>query len=86
MTEGASRHASRLLAAGVTSEALELPDSECVRVAAGLLASVDGEPEPDAEAALAAEIERRVQRVEVEAGGVRLRAARTSPVSRLRPG
>jgi putative addiction module component (TIGR02574 family) len=56
-----SEQAEKLL-----SEALKLPTSERVRVAAELLASVDGEPEPDAEAAWAAEIERRVRRVETE--------------------
>ena len=56
-----SEQAEKLL-----SEALKLPTSERVRVAAELLASVDGEPEPDAQAAWAAEIERRVRRVEAE--------------------
>ena len=56
-----SERAEKLL-----SEALKLPASERVRVAAELLASVDGEPEPDAEAAWAAELECRVRRVETE--------------------
>jgi putative addiction module component (TIGR02574 family) len=56
-----SEQAEKLL-----SEALKLPTSERVRVAAELLASVDGEPEPDAEAAWAEEIDRRVRRVEAE--------------------
>ncbi|MFL5356642.1 addiction module protein [Archangium sp.] len=56
-----SEQAEKLL-----SEALKLPTSERVRVAAELLASVEGEPEPDAEAAWAAEIDRRVRRVEAE--------------------
>ncbi|MHB8876337.1 MAG: addiction module protein [Myxococcaceae bacterium] len=48
------------------SEALKLTSAERARLAAELIASVDGEPEPDAEAAWAAEIDRRVQRVQSE--------------------
>jgi len=43
-------------------EALQLEPSERAAVAAELLASPDGEPDEDAEAAWAAEIERRAAR------------------------
>ena len=43
-------------------EALELPLNERAEVAAELLASIDGEPDSDAEAAWATEIERRARR------------------------
>ncbi len=43
-------------------EALRLPVSERAAVAAELIASVDGEPDADAETAWAAEIERRATR------------------------
>ncbi len=56
-----SEQAEKLL-----SEALKLTSTERARIAAELIASVDGEPEPDAEAAWAAEIDRRVQRVQSE--------------------
>lgn len=45
-------------------EALRLPSRDRAEVAAELLASLDGEPEPDVEAAWAREIEARVRRVE----------------------
>jgi putative addiction module component (TIGR02574 family) len=43
-------------------EVLRLPVTDRARLAAELLASVDGEPDEDVEAAWAAEIERRVTR------------------------
>ena len=48
------------------SEALKLPTAERARLAAELIASVDGEPDPDAETAWAAEIDRRVRQVHSE--------------------
>jgi putative addiction module component (TIGR02574 family) len=48
------------------TEALKLPAAERARLAAELIASVDGESEPDAAAAWAAEIERRVRRLREE--------------------
>ena len=50
----------------VLTEALKLPTEERARVAAELMASVDGEAEADAEAAWALEIDRRVGRVQAE--------------------
>lgn len=44
-------------------EALGLPEDERAELAAELMASLDGPPDPDAEAAWAAEIERRAARV-----------------------
>jgi len=44
------------------SEALELPLKVRAEVAVELLASIDGEPDEDVEAAWAAEIERRAKR------------------------
>jgi putative addiction module component (TIGR02574 family) len=49
-------------AAQVLKEALELSPEERAEVAAELIASVDGEPDADAEAAWAVEIERRARR------------------------
>lgn len=46
----------------VLQEALQLEPADRAEVAAELLASLDGEPEADAEAAWAAEIERRAAR------------------------
>jgi putative addiction module component (TIGR02574 family) len=46
----------------VLQEALQLSTEERARLAAELIASVDGEAEEDAEAAWAAEIERRARR------------------------
>ena len=46
----------------VLDEALQLELAERAEVAAELLASLDGEPDEDAEAAWAAEIERRAAR------------------------
>lgn len=46
----------------VLDEALRLPLTERAKLAAELLASVDGEPDADAEAAWALEIERRAER------------------------
>ena len=54
--------AMREQARQVIEEALRLPVAERAGVIAELLASLDGEPEPDAEAAWAAEIERRARR------------------------
>ena len=50
----------------VLSEALSLDTRERAEIAAELIASLDGEPDEDVEAAWAAEVERRVG--EVEAG------------------
>jgi putative addiction module component (TIGR02574 family) len=47
----------------VLQEALQLSTEERARLAAELIASVDGGPDEDAEAAWAAEIERRARRV-----------------------
>jgi putative addiction module component (TIGR02574 family) len=44
-------------------EALALPDAERAELAAELMASFDGPPDPDVEAAWAAEIERRAAKV-----------------------
>lgn len=52
-----SRTAQRVL-----DEALQLDLSDRAELAAELLASLDGGPDPDAEAAWAAEIERRAGR------------------------
>ena len=43
---------------------LRLPEHERARVAAELLASLDGEPEPGVEAAWAAEVKARIEQVE----------------------
>ena len=44
------------------AEALRLPVQERARLAAELIASVDGEPDTDAEAAWVVEVERRAER------------------------
>ena len=44
-------------------EALALPDAERAELAAELMASFDGPPDPDVEPAWAAEIERRAAKV-----------------------
>ncbi|MCA9561380.1 MAG: addiction module protein [Myxococcales bacterium] len=49
-------------------EALNLPIHERAVVAAELLASLDGEPDVDVEAAWADEIERRIRRVRAGQG------------------
>ncbi len=54
------------LADKLLTEAMKLTVQERARVAAELIASVDGEPDADAEIAWAKEIDRRVQRVETE--------------------
>jgi len=46
----------------VLDQALQLTVAERAQVAAELLASIDGEPEADAEQAWAGEIERRAER------------------------
>jgi putative addiction module component (TIGR02574 family) len=46
----------------ILDEALRLPIVDRARIAAELIASVDGEPDPDAERAWAAEVERRARR------------------------
>lgn len=56
-----SDRADKLLA-----EAMKLTTQERARVAADLIASIDGEPDADAEIAWATEIDRRVQRIETE--------------------
>ena len=52
--------------AAVLADALRLSVSDRAEIASELLASLDGPADPDAEAAWAAEIERRV--AEIEAG------------------
>ena len=54
----------------VLSEALSLDTRERAEIAAQLIASLDGEPDEDVEAAWAAEVDRRIE--EVEAGRARL--------------
>lgn len=54
----------------VLAEALRLDDDSRAELAAELLASLDGPADPDAEAAWAVEIERRV--AAIEAGTVKL--------------
>jgi putative addiction module component (TIGR02574 family) len=56
MIESMSERARKLL-----EDALELPLPERAELAADLLASLDGEPESDVEAAWNAEIERRAR-------------------------
>lgn len=51
-------------AAEVLEAALALSEDERAEVAAKLVASLDGEVDPDAEAAWAVEIERRLARIE----------------------
>lgn len=53
-------------AQAVLATALRLTIEERAELAAELLASLDGEPDEDVEVAWAAEIERRVRRLEVE--------------------
>jgi putative addiction module component (TIGR02574 family) len=50
----------------ILAEALKLSAVSRARLAAELIASVDGEADEDAHAAWAAEIDRRVRRVEAE--------------------
>ena len=57
-------------AKAILAEALRLDSDERAEVAAELLASLDGPADPDAEAAWAAEIERRV--ADIEAGTAKL--------------
>lgn len=47
----------------ILNRAKRLSTTERAELAAGLLASLDGEPDDDVEAAWAAEIQRRVERV-----------------------
>jgi putative addiction module component (TIGR02574 family) len=54
----------------VLFDALNLDTRERAEVAAKLIASLDGEPDEDVEAAWAAEVERRIE--EVEAGRAKL--------------
>jgi putative addiction module component (TIGR02574 family) len=49
------------LAEKLLSQALALSPNERARLAAELIASVDGEPDADAQAAWAAEIDRRIR-------------------------
>jgi putative addiction module component (TIGR02574 family) len=60
----------RRSARAVLADALRLDPDGRAEVAAELLVSLDGPDDPDAEAAWAAEIERRVG--EIESGGVKL--------------
>jgi len=48
----------------ILTNAMQLSTTERAELAAALLASLDGEPEEDVEAAWAAEIQRRVERVQ----------------------
>ena len=64
-------------AQAVLATALRLTVKERAELAAELLASLDGEPDEDVEAAWAAEIERRVRRLEVEGSRGRDRAERS---------
>jgi putative addiction module component (TIGR02574 family) len=48
----------------VLSDALTLDTRERAEIAAQLIASLDGEPEEDVEAAWAAEVDRRIEAVE----------------------
>lgn len=50
-------------AADVLEEALALPEDQRAQVAEKLVASLDGEVDPDAEAEWGAEIERRLTRI-----------------------
>lgn len=50
----------------VLTDAMKLSTEERARVAAELIASVDGDPDADAEQAWATEIDRRVQRIRDE--------------------
>jgi putative addiction module component (TIGR02574 family) len=47
----------------ILSNAMQLSTTERAELAAALLASLDGEPEEEVEAAWAAEIQRRIERV-----------------------
>ena len=51
-------------AADVLEAALALPEDERAQLAEKLVASLDGETDPDAEAAWGEEIERRLARIE----------------------
>lgn len=53
-------------AQAVLATALRLPLEERAELVTELLASLDGEPDEDVEAAWAAEIEKRVRRLETE--------------------
>ena len=48
----------------VLDAAMELPEKEKIRVVEELLAGLEGEPDPDAEAAWTVEIERRTREIE----------------------
>jgi putative addiction module component (TIGR02574 family) len=50
------------------SEALKLPTDKRAELAAALIRSLDGDPDEDAEAAWAAEIERRVRDIKAGKG------------------
>lgn len=50
--------------AQVFEEALALPDEDRAKLAEKLVESLDGEPDPDAETAWAAEIERRLAKID----------------------
>jgi putative addiction module component (TIGR02574 family) len=69
----------------VLAEAMKLTAEERARIAAELIASVDGEPDADASRAWAAEIDRRVQRVrEQGATGEEWRTVHERIADRLR--
>ena len=54
------------LADKLLTEAMKLTSQERARVAVELIATVDGEPDDDAEVTWAQEIDRRVQRIKAE--------------------
>lgn len=74
------------LADKLLTEAMKLTVRERARVAAELIASVDGEADDDAEIAWAREIDRRVERVETEGPkGDDWQAVHDRIAARLRP-
>jgi putative addiction module component (TIGR02574 family) len=69
----------------VLDEALDLSDEERAEVALELVASLDGPTDPGAEAAWAAEIDRRARRVHADPdGGQDWQSARAEIESKLR--
>ena len=59
-------------AAEIVGDAMRLSIGERAEIAAGLLASLDGEPDEDVEEAWAREIELRVQRIQSGTASSRL--------------
>ena len=60
---GRYHYAMSKMADDILNNAMRLSTAERAELAAALLASLDGEPEDEVEAAWAAEIQRRVERV-----------------------